>query len=716
MRFLLNTLKTGWMVRAGQGAIVLQNRDKTDRGKSDNTTDMDKLARYEKEIQMSRHLAAERYEHAMQMVGESRRQNMVARGHYNLTRNKILSYDIYVKNLYKPASNMNYDMAFSAMMDLSYTDEDRQRLEAKLDRQHVLQAYEKGETSIQVRYRRILPGSGPIWIGVVMDSFVNPRTGDIEGLSFGYDITAQVLEEAIINRLGSLGYDELGIVYSNSGYWRCYQYIEASEKEHGQLHNSGPWDTEIERYLREEVVSEQQGKARYELSLPVILAKLEKQAVYACRQTVQRTDGSFQQKEIKFAYLNEVRETIFYCMSDITEQFTRDHEQIAALEAAREAAESANETRAAFFASISHDMRTPLNGVLGYTDLALEAKDWAGAKEYLSKIRISGQLLLELINDVLDFGKYVSHKIELKLEPIHIESVCRAVETVIRPLADQKGILFRMERQQSYTGLVLSDALRLQQLLVNLLSNAVKFTRRGGLVECLLDEKETGQTIACQMVVRDNGVGMSAKFLPRIFDPYSQEERASASKTMGTGLGMAIVKQIVDLMGGQITVDSTVDVGTTFTVRLVLQKYTGEDIPQKHSIGKTYMEVLDGKRVLLCEDNELNAEIATLLLEHWGMKVTWKENGRQALAAMQLSPADYDIILMDKRMPVMDGLEATKGIRDMECGKERHIPIVAMTGDVDEDSIQSCLDAGMDQHVGKPINREELARAMVSLL
>lgn len=679
-------------------------------------TNVDKLMRYEKEVLASRHLAEERYAHAMRIFGEDRPQNIVARGHYNFTRNEVLSYMAYANDVYSFPLPISYDAAFAGMMALSYTERDRCLLENKMNRQHLLQAFEQGDTHICVRYRRLLPANEPVWLSIVLDVFANPRSGDIEGLSYAYDITLQVLEEAIINRLGYLGYDELGLVYGSNGFWRCYQYEKGQKGLRFRGHTSGSWDKEVERYIREEVQPEQAERVKKELNIPAIREKLAQQAVYITTQTTRLPDGAVRQKEIKFSYLNEVKDTIFYCMSDITEQFVHEHKQIAALKAAKQEAEEANETRAAFFASISHDMRTPLNGVIGYTDLALEAADMEGVQSYLSKIRISGNLLLALINDVLDFGKYLSHKIKLKQEPVGIATICANVETVIRPLADYKTITFQMERVHPYAGLVYADALRLQQILVNLLSNAVKFTASGGQVECQITEKEQASRVWCCIVVKDNGIGMAEEFLPRIFDPYAQEERSTASKTVGTGLGMAIVKQIVDLMDGSIEVKSRIDVGTVFTVYLELEKYSGTDVQSVVATELDYMDILRGKHVLLCEDNELNAEIAQLLLEHWGMIVTWEKNGKLALEAVRQDETAYDIILMDKRMAVMDGLDATVAIRDLEEASGRHIPIIAMTGDVDEESIKSCLDAGMDDHVGKPINRSELARSMVRLL
>lgn len=679
--------------------------------------DVDKLVYYERESKANRLLAEERYAHTMDaIIAEGKRQNVVAQGHYNLTRDQVLSYETYLDELYHVRGTASYDQAFADMMKLSYTEADRKLLRETLDRHHILHRFAQGETQLRVRYRRLLHDDEPLWLAIVMNTFMRPDNGEIEGFSHAYDITEQVLKEAIIDKLGGLGYDELGLVYSGSGFWRCYQYAERQQWLRSLTHTHGSWETEIERYAKENVIEEQQEQAREELRLPVILQQLAEHDTYTVRQTIRRENGVIRQKELKFSYLNEVGETIFYCMSDITEQFEHEHAQIAALRQAKQEAEKANESRAMFFASISHDMRTPLNGVIGYTELALEADEPAVMRDYLAKIRISGTLLLDLINDVLEFGKYISHKISLQEEPVSIQDICERVETVIRPLAADRRLLFTMQRISPYDGLVCADPLRIQQVFVNLLSNSAKFTSVGGWIKNILTEKEHGDFVDCTIVVQDNGIGMSADFLPRIFDAYAQEERRTASKAIGTGLGMAIVKQILELMGGKIRVESRENQGTTFTVQLRLKKYTGKASVHPKGSSQSSTGLLRGKCVLLCEDNELNAEIIQLILEHWGMKVVWARDGQQGIEKLKASEAVYDIVLMDRRMPVMDGLEATEAIRRLEQGTGRHIPVLAMTGDVDEASIASCLAAGMDGHVGKPIDRELLSRKMVSLL
>ena len=377
-------------------------------------------------------------------------------------------------------------------------------------------------------------------------------------------------------------------------------------------------------------------------------------------------------------------------------------------------ADQATTAKDVFFSRMSHDMRTPLNGVIGYSELALEAEKTETMKDYLQKIRISGKLLLALVNDLLDFSKYMNHKMKVRSEVISLEKLCTNLETIVRPLVIDKNLSFHIEHHAVYDGMVETDYMRIQQLIVNLISNSVKFTSSGGHVELLVHEEDMGEWLACVFCVRDDGIGMTKEFLPRIFDAYSQEDRSQTLSTIGTGLGMAIVKQIVDLMDGTIQVESEVNVGTAFTVRLHMKKCKAVAV-EAISVRKTILlDVLQGKSVLLCEDNELNAEIIQLILQQWHMEVVWVNDGQKAVEAISKKNRLYDIILMDKRMPVMDGIEAAKAIRSLP--HQQHIPIIALTADADEGSIQACIDAGMEMHVAKPIDRHELAEAMIELL
>lgn len=367
-----------------------------------------------------------------------------------------------------------------------------------------------------------------------------------------------------------------------------------------------------------------------------------------------------------------------------------------------------------FFSNISHDMRTPLNAVIGFSSLAkgpdvpAEVKD-----EYFEKIQTSGNLLLNLINDTLTLSKLNSGKLEIKPAPVFTERIGADVTTPIREAAKQHGVTFYLDKSGYRPRVVMADALNLEKIFLNLLSNAVKYTPTGGHIwVSVTDEPAGADDPDLVFVVRDDGIGISEEFLPHLFEPFAQESR-STSGTTGTGLGLSIVKDLVDMMGGTISVESSLNVGTTFTVRLHLPEVTDAAEGDVATSEPADRSVLDGRHVLLCEDNAINAEVAGQLLERMGMTCDVAKNGQIGLDLFEKSEVGrYDAILMDVRMPVMDGLEATRAIRALERPDAATIPIIALTADAFEDDVRRDREAGMNAHVSKPIDAEHMAAVL----
>ena len=378
---------------------------------------------------------------------------------------------------------------------------------------------------------------------------------------------------------------------------------------------------------------------------------------------------------------------------------------------AAEEADAANKAKSAFLLSMSHDIRTPMNAIIGFTNIALHQNKVSDIHDSLEKVQKSSNHLLSLLNDVLDFSRIESGKVTISPEPVDITQLTDNVQAIMNGLLYNRDLKFEVHRENLKNPYVLADVLRIREVLVNLFGNAVKFTKDGGEITLDIssypgaDEKH----IITRYVVRDNGIGMSEEFKKKLFDPFSQEDYANARTLYkGTGLGMAITKKYVEMMGGSIAVESKKGAGSTFTVEIPLE-LPEQVIPseQKQHLHRD----LTGIHVLMAEDNDLNAELATMILEDAGMIVTRASDGKEVVDLFKNQPrGTYDLILMDIMMPNMDGHQAAKTIRAL--GIERSdavtIPIIALSANAFIDDIQESLDSGMNDHISKPINTEEL--------
>ena len=379
------------------------------------------------------------------------------------------------------------------------------------------------------------------------------------------------------------------------------------------------------------------------------------------------------------------------------------------LQAAMEEAARANKAKSEFLAKMSHDMRTPMNAILGLSILMKDKTDLEEMKQDLSQLALSGQYLLNLINDTLDMSRIESGKMKLNLKPVDIRKTFRNILSIAQLMAEDKGITLEIHTENAEACLystVVTDAARLEQVFLNLLSNAIKFTpsgRRVSMNTSLLSENDT--SVVIRYDIQDEGIGMQEAFLPHLFEPFAQENRIDTGKQGGAGLGMSIVKQIIDLMNGSIEIKSKVDEGTDVTIILEYPVYQGSLTEEED----TAHNLLAGKRILLAEDSNLNRVITVKLLEKHQVICDCAINGQQCVESFSESPENkYDAILMDIRMPVMDGLEATRAIRSLTRQDAKKIPIIALTANAFEEDIQHCLEAGMNAHLAKPIVPEKL--------
>ena len=388
---------------------------------------------------------------------------------------------------------------------------------------------------------------------------------------------------------------------------------------------------------------------------------------------------------------------------------------------ALQTAENANKAKTDFLSNMSHDIRTPMNAIIGMTSLI---RHDAGNKdkviEYADKIDISSQHLLGIINDVLDMSKIEAGKTVFKYTDFSILDFITKLNTIFHSQIDEKNQTLTIIKENIRHEWVNGDQVHLMQIFSNLVSNAVKYTQEGGKIQFLVEECETKSSVYAKyrFLVSDNGMGMSADFKKTIFDPFTRAESSVTNKIQGTGLGMAITKNLVEAMGGTIDVESELSQGSCFEVLIDLRIAEDRSVSSAEQAEKDEPagNVLKGMRFLCAEDNELNAEILMELLKIEGAECTICENGKRVLEAFEQSaPGDYDMILMDVQMPVMNGYEATKAIRRSSHELAKTIPIIAMTANAFSEDIQHSLAAGMNAHVSKPVEMKVLEKTIRSI-
>ena len=393
-----------------------------------------------------------------------------------------------------------------------------------------------------------------------------------------------------------------------------------------------------------------------------------------------------------------------------------------AAEDALKVAESASKAKSTFLSNMSHDIRTPMNAIIGFATLALDdIRDGKKVEDYLSKILSSSKHLLGLINDILDMSRIESGKVVLEEQETDLVTTLQELQSIMEGQAKERKLKLHVDYSNLRDRHVYCDKTRLNQVMFNLLANAVKFTSEGGSIWLTMSQLEPTYEVEDRAIyeirVKDTGIGIGKEFIKHIFEPFERERTSTVSKIQGTGLGMAITKNIVDMMGGTIEVESQKGVGTEFIIRLELRLQAeagaaNEEGAKQHSHAEGVAEFA-GKRLLLAEDNELNREIACMLLSKYGFVIDTAENGQEAVDLVAASaPGYYDLVLMDIQMPVMDGHEATRKIRSLENKVLAKVPVVAMTANAFDEDRKAAKECGMNGFISKPINMQEVVQAL----
>ena len=605
------------------------------------------------------------------------------------------------KKLLKSVANRLLDEAERAKLKEFYEEELMQK------------ALKLGDKVKKIKLRTIKIGGIISWVEVSAKFFAHPVSKDIIAFVDICDISDKEMRSSVIELLMGSEYDYIATVNGNTGHFNLL-----AANNHGSpvpVAKRGVYEEVLAKFAHKYLPEEDRVRIIKGLSLATVLGELENKEKYvyycACHE-----ESGIRYKKNEYIYIDKQNKLLLTNRTDITSAVEEERQRNIKLKNALQGEKKANLAKSAFLSRMSHDIRTPLNAIIGVTALALEELyNPKKVEDYLNKASAAGKLLLGLVNDILDMSKIENKAIELHPSRYDYSEFVGNINTIIGPLCQQKHIEFIFT-----TGIhcepLWVDKGRFNQIFLNILSNAVKFTPEGGTVEFdIKDLKRENNIVSCEYLIIDNGIGMSKEFQKRLYEPFTQEYSHKNQMEQGTGLGMAIVKNLVDLMGGTINVTSALGKGTRIAINMDLEiAYVETENTIKEQNINTTNSVLQGKKLLLVEDHPINTEIAKKLLQKMGIVVTCAENGQVAIDRfVGYEEGFFDAILMDIRMPVMGGIEAAKYIRSLNRADAKIIPIIAMTANAFEEDRQNTLAAGMVAHIAKPINPKELYYELV---
>lgn len=654
----------------------------------------------------------EQYYRQIGVMSESNEKNLIAKAQYNLSRGELIYYAAMRGDAVTIKPDESFKEVLLRIVPVVSSAQERKKMMADIDANRLLELFANGITEGSYEYKRKFPGYPMMYAHTKYLMSADPTTGDVMLFFYCYDDTENRLQHIMIDSLSQREYESFGIIDVKTGDFA--QTGSAYSDSHMSTgHNYMMHCAEI---VNKYVLPSDRIKMTQNLNMENIVSHLDKNGMYAFHFSVSEKNR-VRLKKLLFRYTDNTKETILFASSDITELYLQEQEQLVKTQKALAVAEKATKAKTDFLSRMSHDIRTPLNAILGTAALAKdELNNPDTLREYIDTITSSGQFLLGLINDILDISKIESGKIELRPEVCKVSDFENSIETAIRPLMDAKHIDFTFSMGCGYKKIVV-DKLRHHQIFFNLLSNAAKYTPEYGHVEYITERIEAPDGMAgVRNIVRDNGIGMTKEYMEHLFEPFSRDTNAEINQIEGSGLGLAIVNNIVKTMNGTISVKSELGKGTEFIVDLFMPLPTESLMPEDDK--KIYDEkTLEGKNILLVEDNAINVAIAKKLLEKKGCVITLCSNGQEAVDTFRNSQDNkFDAVLMDIRMPVMNGIDAAIAIRALPRDDAQTIPIIAMTADAFNEDVNKTAAAGMNAHMSKPVEPEKLYKTLIGLL
>lgn len=627
----------------------------------------------------------------------------------NLSKKRVESMVVRGENV--PIENVMYQVDFKerasrAFDDIQLSDQDNYELSPEW----LYHLYKSGVQQCEKRFTaRRKNSQQSICVKVTCKMLERPESGDIIAFFYNKDDTAAYTNNLLVNTILTRDYEMAGVIYTNS---RSFKVINGGRRANDDIISVVDYDAELKNYyniMRKEDADRLIEQIHFEKLIQI----LEERSHYTVEYDM--LDGEeIRRKQLRFTYASSDINIILVTRVDINDVVQSEIEKQRQLEDALNLAEKANNAKTEFLSTISHEIRTPMNVIIGMTELAKgEADNHEAVLNYIDEISLSSKHLLNIVNNVLDMSKIESGEFSLHPQRYSFAELQKRVSTMFTPLCAQKNIEFKTEGHGEHPDMIV-DKVRLNQVIFNLLNNAVKYTDIGGKIEFSFINQVRENEMDTKFIVQDNGIGMSKKFQEQMFKPFTQESNAVVASSQGTGLGLSIAKGIVDKMGGELSVSSVLGKGTTFCVCITMPIAKEHWIENSDPAPEREIDFY-GKTILVVEDHTLNQMIITKLLKNKGANVIISGNGKIGVEEFDASePGSIDAVLMDVRMPVMDGLQATRAIRSLKREDAKTVPIIAMTANAYDEDREKSSEAGMNGHLAKPIDTKILYETLES--